>query len=186
MWGSPAELECVALHFSHLFLSHRFPDWEFSRTVQWWKALGAPFAADEVEHAQMRSKMWGEEEDSARAQVVQGAVVVWAALERESEREAACGPWVETLLDEPQLASTPDCLNMTLFALMGFIAAVPQHFVAAWSVERHRVGGDELRPLPVVAPFGPSDAGLTYTRDFKSWSTVTDGIAKAIQMLKLK
>jgi hypothetical protein len=176
MWGSPEELEAVAMHFSHVLLAARDAEWTFERTFARWKEHGSPFAADADEHAAMRSKMWGAEVEQARVQVVQGFVVVWAGLERHAEREAVLGPWIEALLDGPQRAGTPDRLNMILFALMGFVAADPQRYVQALNLERHRVGGHELRPLPVVAPPGPTDAGVTWGRDFKSWQQVIDGI----------
>lgn len=180
MWGSPEELECVAMHFTHVLLSSRAPGWKLEQTFEKWKALGAPFASDADEHAVMRSKMWGAEEPTARVQVVQGYVVVWAGLSRRGDREAVFAPWIETLIDGPQLAGTPDRLNMTLFALMGFVAADPQAYVQALNLERHRIGGHELRPLPVVAPPGPTDAGVTYTRNFTSWPQVIDGVHKVI------
>lgn len=176
MWGSPEELECAALHFTHVLLLSRDATWTLEMTKAKWASLGGPFARDPEEHLGMREKMYGADEARARAQVVQGFVVVWAALHRHPEREAAVGPWLETLLDGPHLIETPDRLNMTLFALMGFVAAEPQAFVQALNLERHRIGGHELRPLPVVAPPGPTDAGVTYTRDFQSWHRVIEGI----------
>jgi hypothetical protein len=183
MWGSPEELEAVAQHFTHVLFLARTPDWKFEQTFEKWKAVGAPFADDADEHAAMRSKMWGDEPGLARVQVVQGFVVVWAGLERQAEREAVCGPWIEALIDGPQLAGTPDRLNMILFALMGFVAADPQRYVQALNVERHRIGGHELRALPVVAPPGPTDAAHTYTRNFTSWSKVIDGINAVVGSL---
>lgn len=180
MWGSPEELECVALHFSHVLLSTRTEGWTLEQTFERWKSLGAPFAQDAEEHAAMRSKMWGEEVLRARTQVVEGFLVVWTGLQRHPEREAAFGPWIERLLDFPEQAGTPDRLNMTLFALMGFVAADPQGYVAALSLERHRIGGHELRALPVVGPPGPTEAALTYTRKFVSWARVTEGIARVV------
>lgn len=131
----------------------------------------------------MRSKMWGADEELARSQVVQGFVVVWAGLERDPEKEATVGPWLEQLLDAPRLAGTPDRLNMTLFALMGFVARDATRYVQALNLERHRIGGHELRALPVVAPPGPSEAGLTYTRNFTSWPKVIEGIAAMLATL---
>ena len=176
MWGSPEELECAAMHFTHVLLLSRDAKWTLQQTKEKWSSLGAPFAQDADEHLGMREKMYGTDEALARVQVVQGFVVVWASLARHAERETVVGPWIETLLDGPNLIETPDRLNMTLFALMGFVAAEPQAYVAALNLERHRVGGHELRPLPVVAPSGPTDAGVTYTRNFQSWNRVIDGI----------
>lgn len=183
MWGSPEELECVALHFTHVLLTTRSKEWTFEQTFEKWKAAGGPFARDAQEHAYMRSKMWGEEVARSRTQVVEGFLVVWTGLARLPEREAAFGPWIEGLLDFPERAGTPDRLNMVLFALMGFVAADPQQYVAALGLERHRVGGHELRALPVVAPPGPSEAALTYMRNFESWARVTDGIAAVMKSL---
>ena len=151
MWGSPEELECVALHFTHVLLTSRDQAWTFEQTFEKWKSHGGPFAQDAEEHAFMRSKLWGEEVARSRTQVVQGFLVVWTGLTRLPEREAAFSSWIEGLLDFPDRAGTPDRLNMVLFALMGFVAADPQQYVAALSVERHRVGGHELRALPVGA-----------------------------------
>jgi hypothetical protein len=184
MWGSPEELECVAMHFTHVLLSARSPGWTFEQTFERWKALGSPFAADADEHAAMRSKMWGDEAEKARGQVVQGFLVVWTGLERHPQREPAFTPWIESLLDFPEQAGSPDRLNMVLFALMGFTAADPQRYVAALSLERHRIGGHELRALPVVAPPGPTEAALTYTRNFQSWSRVTEGILAVMKHLE--
>lgn len=183
MWGSPEELECVAMHFSHVLLSSRAEGWTLEQTFERWKSLGGPFAQDAEEHAAMRSKMWGEEVVRARTQVVEGFLVVWTGLQRQPEREAAFGPWIERLLDFPDQAGTPDRLNMTLFALMGFVAADPQAYVAALGLERHRIGGHELRALPVVGPPGPSEAALTYTRNFQSWARVTEGISALVSGL---
>lgn len=183
MWGSPEELECVAMHFTHVLLAARTPGWTFEQTFERWKALGGPFAQDPDAHAAMRSKLWGDEEARARTQVVEGFLVVWTGLKRHPEREAVLGPWVEELLDFPERAGSPDRLNMTLFALMGFVAAEPQQYVAALSVERHRIGGHELRALPVVAPPGPTEPALAYTVSFSSWARVTEGIASVMKAL---
>ncbi len=180
MWGSPQELEAAALHFTHALHLARAPDWTWAQTREAW---GGPFADDVDEHRAMREKMYGANEAQARVQVVQGFVVVWASLARHPEREAVVGPWLEALLDGPELVETPDRLNMVLFSLMGFVAAEPQAYVNALNLERHRVGGHELRPLPVVAPPGASDAGLTYTRDFRSWSKVVEAIEAALARL---
>ena len=93
-------------------------------------------------------------------------------------------PWIEALLDFPEQVGSPDRLNMVLFALMGFVAADPQRYVAALSLERHRIGGHELRALPVVAPPGPTEAALTYTRNFQSWARVTEGIIAVMKELE--
>ncbi len=186
MWGSPEELECVALHFTHVLLCSRSPEWTFEQTFARWKTLGGPFADDPDEHANMRSKMWGDEETRSRTQVVEGFLVVWTGLKRHPEREAVFGPWIESLLDFPERAGSPDRLNMVLFALMGFVAADPQQYVAALSLERHRIGGHELRAFPVVAPPGPTEAALTYTRNFQSWARVTEGIATVLANLALR
>lgn len=186
MWGSPEELECVAMHFTHVLLSVRAPGWTFEQTFERWKVAGAPFADDADAHAMMRSKLWGEDEARARTQVVEGFLVVWTGLKRHPDREEAFGAWLEGLLDFPERAGTPDRLNMVLFALMGFIAAEPQQYVAALSLERHRIGGHELRPLPVVAPPGPTEAALTYGLPFQSWVRVTEGIAAVVSSLRPK
>lgn len=183
MWGSPEELESVAMHFTHILFAIRSPGWTFEQTLERWKGAGCPFAGDADEHAAMRSKMWGEDEAKAREQVQQGFVVVWTGLARNAEREAVIGPWIEALLDNPEYAGSPDRLNMTLFALMGFVAADPQAYVTALNLERHRIGGHELRALPVVAPPGPSEAALTYTRNFQSWQRVIDGIHAVLKSL---
>lgn len=183
MWGSPEELECVAIHFSHLLLCTRSAEWTFEQTFERWKALGAPFAQDPDEHAAMRTKMWGAEEETARKQVVEGFLVVWTALQRNPEREAVFGPWIEGLLDFPERAGSPDRLNMVLFALMGFVAADPAQYVAALSLERHRIGGHELRALPIVAPPGPTEAAFTYTVSFKSFPRVLEGISAVVKSL---
>lgn len=181
MWGSPEELECVAMHFTHVLFAIRSPGWSFEQTWDRWKAAGAPFAADADEHAAMREKMWGAEEAKAREQVQQAFVVVWTGLARNPERETVFGPWIEALLDTPEHAGTPDRLNMTLFALMGFVAADPRAYVTALNLERHRIGGHELRALPVVAPPGPTEAALTYTRNFQSWQKVIDGLEAVLK-----
>lgn len=183
MWGSPEELECVAMHFSHVLFCTRTPEWTFEQTSERWKSLGAPFAQDADEHAVMRSKLWGAREALARSQVVDGFLVVWTGLQRNPERETVFGPWIEALLDFPERAGTPDRLNMVLFALMGFVAADPKQYVAALSLERQRIGGHELRALSVVAPPGPTQASLTYTLNFQSWSRVTDGITEFLKQL---
>ncbi len=183
MWGSPEELEAVAMHFSHVLLSMRHEGWTFEQTWEHWKTHGHPFADDAEEHAAMRSKMWGADEAISRSQVVQGYLVVWTGLERQPEREAKFGPWIEGLIDFPERISTPDKLNMVLFALMGFVAADPQRYVQALNLERHRIGGHELRALPVVAPPGPSESALPYTRSFQSWAKVVEGINAVVKAL---
>jgi hypothetical protein len=117
-------------------------------------------------------------------QVVQGFLVVWTGLERDADREALFGPWIEALLDVPTRAGTPDRLNMILFALMGFVAANPKSYVTALNLERQRIGGHELRPLSVVAPSGPTDAGLSWGRNFTTWPRVIDGIGAMVQVLR--
>lgn len=171
------------MHFTHVLLSIRSAEWTFEQTCARWKEVGAPFAADADEHAAMRSKLWGEERDRARSQVVEGFLVVWTGLQRNPERETVFGPWIEGLLDFPERAGSPDRLNMVLFALMGFVAADPQQYVAALSLERHRVGGHERRPLPMVAPPGPSDPALTFGLSFKSWPRVIEGINAVVKSL---
>lgn len=125
--------------------------------------------------------MCGADESTARVQVVQGCVVVCAGLARRAERESVSTPWIESLIDGP---GTLDRLNMTLFALMGFVAADSQGYVHALNVGRHRIGGHELRPFPVVAASGPTDAGVTYTLNFTTWQSVIDGITKMMAALQ--
>ena len=88
MWGSPEELECAAMHFTHVLLLSRDAKWTLEQTKEKWKPIGAPFAQDADEHLGMREKMYGKDEDTARVQVVQGFVVVWTSLARNAEREA--------------------------------------------------------------------------------------------------
>lgn len=184
MWGSPEELETAAQHFVHVALAARTPGWTFEQTHALWAEAGGPFAGDGDEHAVMRSKMWRDEEAAARLQVIAGYAAVWALLDREPEREAVVGPWLETLLDEPGRAGTPDRLNMVLFALMGFIARTPERFVEALAAERERIGGHGLRPLCVVGPPGPSEASLAWTRKFTSWGRVVEGIELVLARLE--
>lgn len=184
MWGSPEELETVAQHFTHVWLAARTPGWTFEATHALWRDVGAPFAADASEHAVMRAKMWREEELAARAQVIQGFAVVWASLERDPEREASVGPWLEALLDSPEQAGTPDRLNMVLFALMGFVAKEPARYVEALAAERTRIGGHHLRAFHIVGAPGPSEAGLTYGRKFDSWDRVAQGIVAVLERLE--
>jgi hypothetical protein len=183
MWGSPEELEAVAEHFSHVLLAARTPAWTFEQTHALWVAQGAPFAGDADEHAVMRSRLWAEHVESARQQVTFGYASVWAALRREPEREAFTGPWIETLLDAPRLAGTPDRLNAVLFALIGFVATDPQAYVTHLSAERERTGGHELRPFHVVAPPGPSEVALPYGRKFTTWEAVSAGIGRVLEAL---
>lgn len=183
MWGSPEELECAALHLTHVWLRARSAAHPFAQTQALWQQLGGPFAGDAEEHAAMRERMWGQEEERARAQVVAGFTSVWASLARDEAREACIGPWLETLLDAPTLAGSPDRLNMALFALMGFVASEPLAYVEALRAERLRVGGHALRPLAVVSAPGPSDASLTYGRTFTTWGRVTKGLGKVTQLL---
>lgn len=181
MWRSPEELEAVAEHFTHVLLAARTPGWSFEQTHALWVAEGAPFAADADEHADMRSRLWGENLEQARSQVTLGFVSVWAALERDPEREPLLTPWIEALLDAPRLAGPPDRLNAVLFALIGFVAKDPQAYVTHLAAERTRTGGHELRPLHIVAPPGPNDAALTYTRKFATWEAVSSGIGRVIE-----
>lgn len=183
MWGSPEELETAAQHLVHVALVARTPGWTFEQTHALWLEVGGPFAGDADEHAAMRSKMWREEEALARVQVIAGFAAVWALLDRDPEREAAVGPWLEVLLDEPGQAGTPDRLNMVLFALMGFIARAPERFVEALAAERERIGGHGLRPLCVVGPQGPTEASVAWTRKFTSWGQVVDGIEAVLARL---
>lgn len=184
MWGSPEELETAAQHFVHVWLAARTPGWTFDDTHALWTGLGGPFAQDADEHAVMRSKLWKDQEALARVQVVAGFATVWALLDRDPMREAATGPWLETLLDEPGRAGTPDRLNMVLFALMGFVARTPERFVEALVAERERIGGHGLRPLCVVAPPGPTADSVTWTRKFTSWDRVVRGIEAVLNQLE--
>lgn len=178
MWGSPEELEAVAQHFTHVLLCGRSPGWPFDETHALWVREGAPFAKDAQEHAEMRSRLWGEHVETARSQVTFAYASVWAGLARDPERERRLGPWIETLLDAPQVGGAPDRLNAILFALIGFVATDPQAYVNHLSLERERTGGHPLRPLQVVAPPGPSEAGLSWTRRFTSWDDVATGIER--------
>lgn len=178
MWGSPEELEAVAQHFTHVLLRARSPGWQFEETWALWVREGAPFAKDPEEHAEMRSRLWADHLETARSQVTLAYASVWAALARDAEREHRLGPWIEALLDAPQLAGPPDRLNAILFALIGFVATDPQAYVNHLALERERTGGHPLRPLQVVAPPGPSEAGLSWTRRFTSWDDVANGIER--------
>lgn len=184
MWGSPEELEAVAQHFVHLMQSARQPSWSFDATHALWLQHGGPFAGDADEHAAMRTQLWAEQVDTARAQVVTGFVSVWAGLQREPEREQLCAGWIETLLDEPGRCGAPDRLNAVLFALMGFVATDAQAFVAQLTAEREHLGGHGLRPLHIVAPRGPNEAALSYTRRFTTWEAVSAGIGRVIEALR--
>ena len=37
MWGSPEELEAVAQHFTHVWLSAQTPGWRFEETFALWQ-----------------------------------------------------------------------------------------------------------------------------------------------------
>ncbi|MDX2014465.1 MAG: hypothetical protein SFW67_29980 [Myxococcaceae bacterium] len=180
MWGSPEELEAVAEHFTHVLLAARSPGWTFEQTHALWVSHGGPFAGDADEHAVMRSRMWAEHLETARQQVTFGYASVWAALRREPDREHFTGEWIETVLDTPRLAGTPDRLNAVLFALIGFVATDPQAYVAHLSAERDRTGGHALRPFHVVAPPGPTEAALPYGRSFVTWEAVSSGIGRVL------
>lgn len=184
MWGSPEELETAAQHLVHVWLAARTPGWTFEQTHALWAEAGGPFAQDADEHAVMRSKMWKDDVALARMQVVAGFATVWSLLERDVEREAAVGPWLEALLDDPGRAGTPDRLNMVLFTLMGFVARAPERFVEALMAERERIGGHGLRPLCVVAPPGPTEAAVAWTRKFTSWGRVVQGIEAVVARLE--
>ncbi len=183
MWRSPEELEAVAEHFTHVLLSAHRPGWTFEQTHALWMKHGGPFAKDPDEHADMRSRMWGEQLETARSQVTLGFVEIWALLDRDAEREALMTPWIEELLDAPKLAGAPDCLSAVLFSLIGFVARDPQAYVTHLSAERERVGGHPLRPFHIVGPPGPSEAALTYTRKFSSWEAVSTGIERVVKAL---
>ena len=120
MWGSPEELECVAIHFTHVLLRTRSPEWSFEKTFEHWKSLGGPFADDAEEHANMRAKLWGEQELKARTQVVEGFLVVWTGLDRHRDRVQATGlrpaPWqsdIDRLLRQARIEL---CLLQRCFA----------------------------------------------------------------------
>jgi len=185
MWGSPAELEAVAQHLAHTLLVARQPGWTFEQTLALWKELGGPFAQDAEEHQAMRQRMYGAQVDLARQQVVHGYLLVWTALDREPSVEAKVGGHVEAVLDHPADAGPPDILNIVLFALIGFVARDPQQYVALLNEQRLRIGGHELRPLHVVAPPGPTEASVTYTRRFTTWDAVVRGIEAVVAHLSL-
>lgn len=184
MWGSPEELEAVAQHLTHVWLVSRTPGWTFTDTYALWQRHGTPLAADPETHAALRTRFWGEHLETARAQVVMGFVSIWAALERHPAREAAVAPWLEAVLDEPQLAGTPDRLNAVLFALMGFVAADPSAYVALLQKERERIGGHGLRALHIVAPEGPTVSAFAYGAPFTSWSSVRRGVEAVLDALE--
>lgn len=184
MWGSPEELETVAQHFSHVLLTSRTSAWTFEQTLTCWRQAGSPLAQDPEEHAAMRSRLWGADEETSRAQVVTGFACVWAALDRQPEREVRVAPWLETLLDEPTRIARPDLLDMVLFTLMGFVAADAPRYVELLSAERLRIGGHPRRALHLVAPAGPNEAGLTWTRRFGSWDRVVAGVQSMLMTLE--
>ena len=184
MWGSPEELEAVAQHFTHVWLSAQTPGWRFEETFALWQKHGSPFAADPETHAALRTRFWAEHVETARVQVVTGFVTLWAELPRHSEREALLAPWVETLLDAPHLAGLPDRLNAILFALMGFVAAEPAAYVELLRRERERIVGSPLRGLHIVAPPGPTEAALTYGAPFSSWQAVRRGVETVLEALE--
>jgi len=184
MWGSPEELEAVAQHLTHVWLRARTPGWRFEDTHALWSEYGAPLAGDPETHAALRTHFWGEHLETARAQVVMGFVGLWPQLERHPVREHAVAPWLETLLDAPQLAGTPDRLNAILFGLMGFIAADPALYVELLRGERMRIGGHGLRQLHVVAPPGPVETAFSYSAPFTSWAAVRGGIEAVLEALE--
>jgi hypothetical protein len=180
MWGSPEELNTAAQHLVHVWLRLRTAGWTFEATCALWAEAGGPFAQDADEHARMRAKMWRDEVARARAQVVAGFATVWSTL----EREAAAGPWLEALLDDPGRAGTPDRLNMVLFTLMGFVARAPERFVEALVAERERIGGHGQRPLCVVAAPGPTEASVAWASRFTSWGRVVQGLEAVLARMK--
>jgi hypothetical protein len=112
-----------------------------------------------------------------------GYASIWAALARDAAREVLLAPWIETLLDAPKLAGTPDRLNAVLFALIGFVASDAQAYVNHLGAAREHTGGHALRPFHVVAPPGPSEAHLPYARKFTTWEAVSDGIGRVTSAL---
>ena len=174
MWGSPAEFEAAVLHLAHVSLSLEEPGATVATTRARWARHFALSDDDVAEHARMRSRFWQTEEETARAQVVQGYVVLWAAAPRHSSREAALTPIIESLIDGPHQAGTPDTLNAALFTLMGFASPDLPKFAQLLAFERQRVGGHDLRPFHIVAAPGPSDAALPYMYQFKDWPRVIE------------
>ncbi len=184
MWGSPDELEAAAVPLTHLWLTASAPTHRFAQTLELWRQLGGPFAGDVEEHSIMRTRMWRHEESQSRTQVVTGYTAIWVALERDPVRGTAAEGWVDALLREPTLAGTPDRLNVSQFALVGFASAEPTRFIDALTAQRLLIGGHELRPLPIVAPPGPNEASLTYGRNFTTWKQVAAGIERVLTQLE--
>ncbi len=177
MWRSPHELEAVALHVSHALALAHDPTQPFAASQE---AFGGPWAQDELARKRLTLAMWGAQEGLAQAQVVAGSASLWASLERNPEREAVVGPWLEAVLDRPSLVGAPDCTNAVLFALLGFVAANPVAYAEQVSRTRAQLGGDPLRPFHVVAPPGPTEVHLAYTANFTSWDRVRGAIDAAV------
>lgn len=184
MWDSPEALEAVAQHFIHVLLMNRPSPWSFEDTQQLWTSHGGPFAQDAEAHARMRERMWGIEVERSWHQVVTGYASLWAGLVRESTREPFVGPWIETLLDGPHFAQTPDRLSAVLFALMGFGAVDSAQYVQNLEATRERIGGHRLRAFYVVGPKGPTVPSAEYARTFDSWDAVSDGIHRVLTSLQ--
>ncbi len=169
MWGSPAEFEAALVHLSHLAFIARDTSWSFAQTSARWRTHYQRSADDDAEHRVMRTRFWQMEEETARAQVVQGYVVLWAAAPRLAHRESLLTPVIEGLLDAPHTAGTPDVLNAALFSLMGFASSDLMKFAQLLAMERQRIGGHDLRPFHIVGALGPNDAAITYGYRFTDW-----------------
>lgn len=154
MYGSPGAVEGLATHVVHVLLCMHRDAWSFTETEALWKGVakdlgfGERCARDEESRRIMRWALWGEEEETARSQVVAGFQRIWTVL-RERAPDAPCtSRWIEALFREPNICGPPDVLDCVLFGLMLFINPNERETLRSMlDAECVRVRGVRTRPL---------------------------------------
>jgi hypothetical protein len=177
MWGSPAELEAVALVFFHLFHRIEKPTWYFTESKLKW---GASVAKDETEHHVMRERLYGTDESLALGQVMSGFAPIFASMKFDTFKSPLVLPVLEEAFEQPQLHGRAEQVHAVIFALMGFASSDAHAFVEELRIQRTEIGGHELRPFFVVAPKGPSSEALGYQRKFTTFGAVQNKIKEVI------
>jgi hypothetical protein len=175
MWGSPGELEAVALAFFHAQGVARTPLLSFPESKMAW---GGPFAGDELEHQKMREKLYGSDEALALGQVMAGFAPIFAALALNKIRGPLVHSILEQALEEPQIHGHAEQVHAVIFSLLGFAAEDAADYVQQLKAQRLDIGGHELRPFFVLGPSGASAESLGYQRQFTTFARVQKRIAE--------
>ena len=194
LYGSPEQVEGLAMHVTHVLFTIGHSAWSFRDTEAFWRELasalgfGARCAQDEEAYKIKRWWRWGSEEARARLQVRGAYRRIWRRLRHLDGGRPQTQGWIRALLATPRLAGPPDVLETVLWGLTSIVLEEQlEAFITLLDEELRRAGANSLRRLADVGTEAewlaraPEDS----IPDFTSELRVATGIREALRRIPL-